>query len=114
MDPTIPSRAGIGRSSFLTIWALGAGSVGQEEDISQGAERSVQIDGELDGASVLIEGSNDGTHYHALCTHDGLFLAFKQTGFSGVRELCRMIRPRVEGGGPSTKLTIALLVRVGR
>lgn len=102
-------------AAYLSTWdGLRANEEGEAYEVVGTSERSVQVEGELDGASVAIEGSNDGIHYHALTSPPGLSLAFRSVGIEAIAEVTRYLRPRVIGGDLGTHLTITILVRASR
>lgn len=75
------------------------------------ADRSVQVEGTFNGASIGLEGSNDGTTYHALNDLSGTPIALAASGLAQVLELTRYVRPAMTGGGGSTSLTTTLLAK---
>ena len=121
MDPVPHRRANASRAGYLTAWTLGANAVGLFEDVSMGAERSVQVTGAFGTAIVIIEGSNDGETFHPLTNPDGLTLSFRRPDLSAIREYCRYLRPRTSqpASHPAMPqedalITVTLMIRVER
>ena len=73
---------------------------------------SIQIEGDFAGATVIIEGSNDGAHFHTLTDPTFTHLTFRSASLASVIETVRFIRPRVSGGEESTLINVTLLIGV--
>lgn len=81
---------------------------------SNSGDRSVQVTGTFDSATVPIQGSNDGTNYATLTDIDGNALSFTAAGIAQVGAFTKYIRPgAVTGAGGSTSLTITMTERGG-
>lgn len=74
------------------------------------ADRSVQVEGTFGGATVTIQGTNDGTNWQTLNNPASVALSFSAAGFKGILELPMKIRPLVTGG-TSVSLTVSMVVR---
>ena len=61
-------------------------------------DRSVQLKGTWNSATVVIEGSNDGTNFVTLTDGLGNALSFTADGLKNIGELTRYIRARVSSG----------------
>ena len=72
---------------------------------------SVQIDGQFDGASVMVEGSNDGQHWYVLIDAQDNHMQFTYDNLADVGQLSRWLRPVVLGGGKMTDLTVTAFCR---
>lgn len=76
------------------------------------SDKSVQVFGTFGGASVAIQGSNDGgTTYAVLHDPSGTAIAVVVAGFKAVLENTEYFKP-VATGGVAQSLSIAMLVRV--
>lgn len=75
------------------------------------ADRSVHIYGTWGGASVVMEGSNDGSNMCQLENLKGLPISVSANALFGILQLCCHIQPRVVGGDGTTNLTAILLSR---
>lgn len=79
-----------------------------------GAERpnrSVQASGTWNGATLTLQGSNDGTTYFVLTDTAGTpgNLSFTADGLKQVRENTAFTKPVLSGGGGSTSLKVVLV-----
>lgn len=73
-------------------------------------DRSVQISGTWDSATVVIKGSNDGTTYLAMTDPQGNSISKTADAIEQIEEGTRYIQPTHSGGGASESLTITLFV----
>lgn len=65
-------------------------------------ERSVQVGGTFGGATVLIQGSNDGVTYFTLNDLQDNPLSFAAAGVAAIQENVRYIKPSASGGTNSS------------
>lgn len=77
----------------------------------QYVDRSVQIQGTFDGATAIVEGSNDGTNYHPLTDPQGNAISKTSAALEQITEMTLFMRPRVTGAGASTNLEFTLATR---
>lgn len=98
-------------SGFMSVWSLPADSVGEPMLESAWGDRSVQIGGVFDGATAIIEGSNDGVTYRTLVDPRGNALSVIGAGLEQILESVRYTRPRVAGGTDLTAITFHLFGR---
>jgi hypothetical protein len=61
---------------FTASWALGNADTGIAIDMTDYADRSVQVEGTFGSATITIEGSNDGTNWETLRDPQGVALTF--------------------------------------
>lgn len=59
---------------------------------------TVQVFGTFGGATVTLEGSNDGTNYVAMRDVDGADISFTAAGYAEFSTAFRYIRPASTGG----------------
>lgn len=104
----------------VTLWkwehltsADGAG-VPLGKQFSEYADRSVQIAGSFDGASVLIEGSHDGVNYHPVTDPQGNDISKTVAAREQMVELDLFVRPRLVNAGAATDITVTILARKTR
>ena len=76
-------------------------------------DRSVQVVGSFDGATVALQGSNDGVNFSVLTDPQGISLNFNSPKIEVITELTRFIKPVVSGGGPLCSVNVIVLVRKG-
>jgi len=109
---TRPIERVIQESAYQVFrWSgLAAGDVG--EPLNQGyqfAERTIQVLGTLDGATVAIEGSFDGVTWAPLSDPQGNALSgINSLRIEAVQDVPRLLRPALTGGGASTSVTVYL------
>lgn len=105
---TLPSD----RRIKLITWAgMVNGDAGAPAEMSESADRSIQVTGTFDTSTIVWEGSNDGVTYATLNDPQGNLISKTAAAIEQVVEVCRYMRPRVSAGGASTALTAILLVR---
>jgi hypothetical protein len=88
------------------------GDVGLPVDLTQYADRSVQVEGTLGaGGQCTMEGSNDGVNYRVLHDPFSVALTVNATGISHITEMTRLMRPRITGGDGTTAMMVTLFAR---
>jgi hypothetical protein len=111
--PTITStRTQTGNNKVIVFnWlAMATSDDGEPVAFAQYTDKSVQITGTFGGATVVIEGSNDGTTYAVLTDPQGNDLNITSAKVEMVSEATRYVRPRVSGGS-GTSINVYLLVK---
>lgn len=112
--PTIaPTKQPTGNiKSVLYTWApLALGDDGEPAGLSQYADKSVQVSGVFGGATLAIEGSNDGSNWAPLSDPQGNNLNFTAAKIEMVSEATQFIRPRVVGGDGTTALNVSIFMK---
>ena len=72
------------------------------------SERTVQVSGTFGSATVVVEGSNDGTNWFALTKPAATAISFTAAGGASIVENPLYVRPKSTGGTASAILvTIA-------
>ena len=83
-----------------------------EHSLDDFADKTIQVKGTFNGATVNIQGSNDGgTTYWALHDLQGDEIAITTAGGTLIAENPALIRPFTSGGGGSQSLTVILVSR---
>lgn len=77
-------------------------------------DRSIQVAGTFDSASVALHGSNDGTNFAALNIPAGTAIAITAAGIKAVLENTVLTKPVISGGGGSQSLTITMLFHLSQ
>jgi len=98
-----------GVDAVVATWTplAAAGDVGQPLQRTDLADRSVQVTGTFAGATIVLEGSNDGVNYFTLSSPAGAALSFTAPGLLQVNEPTAFVRPHVTlGGGASLTVTM--------
>jgi pyruvate/2-oxoacid:ferredoxin oxidoreductase alpha subunit len=106
-DTVFPQRQA-GEISLTTWDSVAAGDTCTAFVLSVYSDRVVQVEGVFGGASVALQGSNDGVNYHTLTDPQGNALSFAAGGLETVMELPYYIKPLLSGGDGTTNLTITL------
>lgn len=88
--------------------AMAANDVGQALELPSYADKSIQISGTPGGATVVLEGSDNGSTYVTLSDPQGNALSFMDVALKFVVENVRYIRPHVTGGDGTTAITATL------
>lgn len=71
------------------------------------ATGSVQVSGTFGGATVVLQGSNDGTTYATLKDSQGSDLSFTSAGYGEFSSGAAFIKPSISGGtGDSLTVTV--------
>lgn len=114
--PTINETRAIrfgGANALFTWMSMAAGDDGRAVDFSEFSDRSVQFTGTFGGATVVLQGSNDGVNWHTLT--DTLGSPISKTGgaLASVTEMTRYVRPLVQGGSGPTLVNVYLFALGG-
>ncbi len=99
-------------SAMVYSWTLNASDVGAPVEMSEWADRSVQIGttgDNFNAAAVLLEGSNDGVLYQTLKDPAGNPITTTSSILRQVLESTRYIRPSAAAG--VTSVRVYLFVR---
>jgi hypothetical protein len=97
--------AALQHSVLQTVWGpLATGDTGSPEEFARFPIHSVQFGGTFGGATVVLEGSDDGVTYFTMTGEnpaggaDSLVSATSATRFDIANVVPYFIRPRVSGG----------------
>lgn len=101
-----------GIDAVVATWTglAASGDVGQALQRTDLVDRSVQVNGTFSGATLVFEGSNDGTNYFTLSNPSGTTLSFTAAGLMQVTEATAWVRPHVTSGSGAS-LTVTLTAR---
>lgn len=97
---------------FVVTWTplTNANTVGSSFEVRAGKVQSVQIAGTFDSATVILEGSNDGTNWASLADPQGTAISKTSAAIEQILEHTRYIRPNSSGGSSSQSITVSVLV----
>lgn len=99
------------RAVYLVQWSnIGDADTCTAVPMSGGSDRSVQITGTFSSATVVIQGSNDGTNYAPLTDPQGNAISKTAASLEAISELTRYIKPTTSGGS-SSSVTVSLLIK---
>ena len=112
INPTITTIGNQDGSLKKVTWAFTGADTGLPIKFAEWADRSVQMSGTWNGATVLWEGSNDGgTTYLPLTDPQGNAITSTGTDkLEAVTEICELARPRCSAGAV-TAVTISVILR---
>lgn len=97
------------QSVAKATWVLADGDVGLPIEMTEHADRSVQVDGTFGGGTVTLEGSNDGTNWFTLRDPQGTDLSFTSASLKQVMETTLFTRSNLTGGvSVSVNVTMCL------
>lgn len=98
-------------STFIITWtAVTNADSCQAISLPEYSDRSVQVLGTFNAASVAVQGSNDGgTTFAPLNDPTSTVIAITAAGIKAVLENTDQIKPVITGGGASQSLTVAML-----
>lgn len=87
-------------------------NVGNSVALVQHSDRCVEVRGNFDGATIVMEGSNGGTVFSALTTPAGTAVSFTANGIKQITEAPLFMRPNITvNANANTLLTADLLLR---
>lgn len=87
-----------GKGSLATWTALATGDTGKPIVGIGLSDRSFQASGTFGGATVILQGSNNGTDWVTLTDPAGAAISFTSTGLKQVLQVTKYMRPSVSGG----------------
>lgn len=95
----------------IVTWSAGAtGDSGSAVESAAWADRCVHVTGTFGGATVAIQGSNDGSDWQTLNNAQGTAATFTAAGLKQIVEVPRFMRPTVTGGAASA-IKVVLVAR---
>lgn len=99
----------------VSTWALtSADPTGDPVRLGDHADRTVQVLGTFGGASVVWEGSLEGTTFRTLTNLLGNPLSYTGPGLDSVAEMVVYVRPRLVGGAGAAVTAVLAGRRSGR
>lgn len=99
----------LGNNVAIYTWTgLATGDTGGPLNGPGFTDASYQVGGAFGGATVVIEGSNDGITYFTLVDPFNVALSFTVAALAQVLPICLWIRPRVTGGAAAAINVIAV------
>lgn len=98
--------------SIVIAWTgLPLNGDGDPVPFCQYTDKSAQVTGTFGGATLQIEGSNDGANWATLTDPQGNALSFTTAKIEMVAEATAQIRPKITGGDGTTNLNVHLLIK---
>lgn len=113
VTPTLTKVGDQDDSAILLTWALTtANTDGSLIEWTQWADRCFQAAGTWGGATLTIQGSNDGSNWFTLSNAAGAAAAtFTADGGKSIIELPRYVRPNLTTPGTGATVSVTLLAR---
>ncbi len=109
--PIIATQEPTGTNITMYSWlTMGNADTGTPMSDPDKPDMTLTVDGTFGGATVVLEGSNDGTNYHTLTNPEGVALSFTAAAISLVTEVPLWIKPATSGGS-GTSLNVYVLAR---
>lgn len=90
------------KKGLTADWSLGNAENGDPTIQSQYIKETVQVTGTFGGATVTIQGSNDGTNWVTLNDKNGNALTFTTAGLKTIHEQTKFTRAKTAGGAGTT------------
>lgn len=98
--------------SIVIAWlAIPLNGDGESIPFCQYTDKSAQVTGTFGGATVQIEGSNNGADWATLTDPQGNSLSFTGPKIEMVAEATYLVRPKVTGGDGTTSINVHLLIK---
>lgn len=102
-------------AAFVATWeGLLLGDVGDALPFSQFTDKSVQVVGTFGGATLRLEGSNNGNDWAVLTDPQGNDLLITTAKIEMVTEATAYVRPNISGGDGTTSLSVHMLCKEAR
>lgn len=100
-------------SLVLATWQNlnGANNTGSPVRFSHHSDKTVQLTGCFNTATIVMEGSNDGVTYANLTDRVNNTLSFTVAGLKAINESPLWVRPRVVANGAATDVVAKMLMR---
>lgn len=100
--------------TVIATWSgMTGGDDGAPVRYAGAADRTAQVVGTFNGATVTLQGSLDGSNWASLTDAQGNAIAMTSAGLEAVTELVRYVRPVVTGGSGAS-ITVMLMMRTTR
>lgn len=112
MATIAPTITSLPRSVHLVVWSnVTNADTCSAAELSGDGDRSVQIAGTFDSATVVVAGSNDGSNYIVLTDPQGNAISKTAAAIEAITEVTRYIKPTFSGGAGTQSLTVSMLFR---
>ena len=106
--------AGYSGDAALITWTLNTtNTAGTAAQLGAFTDRAIQCVGTWAGATVVLQGSMDGTNWVTLSDPQGTAVSMTSNGLQAVLEATAYVRPSLSGGDGTTSIA-CMLFAVGR
>ncbi len=100
-----------GKGSVKVTWtAITENDTGGVQQVHRYPDKTIQATGTFGGATVTLQGSNDGTNFTDMVDPQGNTIAFASAGIEQVLENPEYVRIAVSGGA-ATSINVSMLCR---
>lgn len=89
-------------NTYVVTWTMGNADTGVAVSLASATDRSVQFTGTFGSATVVLEGSNDGTNFVTLTDPQGNAISKTSAALEQIEELTQYIRVSTSGGTGTT------------
>jgi len=108
----LTQTSGKNHTRHIATWAgettAGSASISRYAPLVSLAVSSVQVSGTFGGATVVLQGSNDGVTYATLKDQQGNNLSFTSAGYAEFSSGAAFIKPSISGGtGDSLNINVS-------
>lgn len=110
VNHTKTNPSGIAGVELFTWSAMGNADKGDAAGFPQNADKSVQIDGTFGSATVVLQGSLDGSNWFTLTDPQGNAISKTSAALETIEENVLYIRPSTSGG-TGTSVNVRLIAR---
>lgn len=97
--------------TWETLTSANAAGTVYESDGLRMAVATFQAFGTFDGATLVLQGSNDGTNFVTLNDTSGTAISLTAAGYAEVSTAFAYVRPSTSGGGGSQDIDCILVAR---
>lgn len=97
--------------TWETLTSSNAAGVAYEPNTLRGIAATVQVFGTFDSATVIMQGSNNGTTWTALSNPLGTAISLTAAGYAEISTAFRFLRPSTSGGSGSQDVDVILVAR---
>jgi len=103
-----------GFSDYVTkfVWTgVTSADTFQAAMIPAAALSTVQVGGNFDSATLVLQGSLDGVTYFTLNDLQGSAISKTAAALEGIAEFCIFVKPSASGGAGSQSLNVTLAIK---
>jgi len=113
VNPTpVRLRNGSAAPAIVVTWAnIGDSDTCTAYDTGGFSGRSVQVSGTFGSATIVLQGSNDGSNYVTLTDPQGNAISKTSAAFEQIEEMTRYLKPGTSGGTNSNTTVTVFLVQ---
>lgn len=111
INPTVTPKSGLTVVSWKTLTSSNANGASYQPIRMRFVAAAVQVTGTFDSATVVMQGSNDGTNWETLLDTNGASISFTSAGFAELSTSFLYVRPSTSGGSGSQDIDVIVCAR---